>query len=255
MVRGTVAACRQQHEAKLNSIGIIVFVRYDSRRLPGKALRGLGGRPVLGHVLDRARLVPGGHLIVVATSDRAVDDPVATFAQSDNVEVFRGAANDVAARALACAEAFGFGSFVRICGDSPFFDPGLAARVFAAHGESRADVTTNIFPRSYPPGTSVEIIATEAMRSAVKAMTDEYDKEHVTSYFYGHPAEFVIRNVAAEDRQYDEVHLAVDTLEDLKRAESVVNGIPGPPERATLDQVVALARAHDHAISQRTTAP
>ena len=125
MVRGTVAASHHHHEAKLNNVGIIVFVRYDSRRLPGKALCGLGGRPLLGRVLDRARLVPGGHPIVVATSDRAVDEPVATFTRSENVEVFRGSADDVAARALACAEAFGFVSFARICGDSPFKHDGI----------------------------------------------------------------------------------------------------------------------------------
>lgn len=222
---------------------IIVFARLDSRRLPGKVLRDLDGRPMLGRVLDRARMVAGAPDIIVATSDRPIDDPIADFATAENVGLYRGAADDVARRALACADALGCQRFVRITGDSPFMDPGLVARMLERHTAEGLDVVTNIFPRTYPPGGSVEVVATSAMRSAVRDMRDPADREHVTRYFYRHAEKFAIENVESGVPALCDVNLAVDTIEDWNRSVWILSNIDGPPEAASLEIVAALSRA------------
>jgi spore coat polysaccharide biosynthesis protein SpsF len=227
----------------LSDSALIVFARHDSRRLPGKVLSDIGGRPMLGRVIDRLRLVPGAGPIVVATSDRSLDDPVAAYAEGEGVGVFRGAAEDVAARALACAEAGGFASFARISGDSPFIDPGLVARVLALRETKDLDLATNVFPRSFPAGTSVEALTSAALRRVLAATREAEDREHVTRYFYRHPEQFQIENLAAGDDRYSGIRLTVDTAADLAKAAWIVAHIEGPAERAGLDQVVALARA------------
>ncbi len=50
----------------------------------------------------------------------------------------------------------------------PFFDPELADRLIELAQEHDLDIATNVFPRSYPVGTSIEVIATRVMRRGVE---------------------------------------------------------------------------------------
>jgi len=238
-----MAAGGQGARTQLSDSALLVFARHDSRRLPGKVLMEIGGRPMLGRVIDRLRLVPGARPIVVATSDRPLDDPVAAYAEGEGVGVFRGAAEDVAARALACAEANGLASFARISGDSPFIDPGLVARLIALREAKGLDLATNVFPRSFPAGTSVEVLTSAALRRACAKMTEADDREHVTRYIYRNPDQFRICNFAAADPGYARIGLAVDSPADLARAIWIAEHVHGPVEEASLEDVVALAAA------------
>ena len=242
MVRRAVAEGAKGVDQDVSAFALIVFARLDSRRLPGKALADLCGRPMLGRVLDRLRRVAGRPRIVVATSDRSSDDPIVGFTRNENVAVFRGSAEDVAGRALACAEMFGLEAFVRISGDSPFIDPILTSEMIATHNQKETDLTTNIFPRTYPAGTSVEIITTAAMRRAVSEMRGSDEHEHVTPYFYRHGDQFRIHNVAAADDRYPDVRLAVDTPWDFEMATHVMARLGPRPDLADLDRVAATAQ-------------
>ena len=110
------------------SIGLVIFSRMDSNRLPGKALKTFAGRALLGHVIDRAKATRNADLVIVATSDRGTDDKIAAYAEAQGAEVFRGSAHDVLGRAVGCAEAFGLTVLGRICGDSPFIAPQMLGR-------------------------------------------------------------------------------------------------------------------------------
>lgn len=223
-------------------VGVIVFGRMDSRRLPGKMLRRIAGRPLLNHVIDRARRIPGNLPLAVATSRRPVDDAIVRACEREGVAVFRGSAEDVAARAVACAEARGFKAFVRLCGDSPFHDGALAGEIVAMHARANADVTTNVFPRSFPPGVSVEVVKTESLRRVLALTAEPADREHVTRYFYRHPGDFHIENLAAPAGRYGGVDLTVDTPTDLARADWIMSRLAERRAAATLDRVVSLAR-------------
>lgn len=50
---------------------VIIPARYQSSRLPGKPLRAIAGRPMIAHVLDRAR-ESGASNIIVATDHAGI---------------------------------------------------------------------------------------------------------------------------------------------------------------------------------------
>lgn len=218
--------------------GLVIFARFDSRRLPGKALRMLAGKPLLSHVIERAAAV-GNYPIIVATSDRAIDDRIAAFALAARVEVFRGSADDVLGRANACVRSFGLDCLVRICGDSPFFDSALAARMLADARPGQFDLLTNVWPRTFPKGLSVETIAAEALAAAAAAASAD-EREHMTQHFYAHPRRFRIENYESGNPGFADYSLAVDTEADLARASWIYercNGnIPASPTLVTLAQ-------------------
>ena len=47
----------------------------------------------------------------------------------------------------------------------------------------KSDIITNVFPRTFPKGQSVEIIKTKLLFNNIKYMNAE-EKEHVTKFFF-----------------------------------------------------------------------
>jgi len=223
------------------SFGSIVFARFASTRLPGKALVEIGGRPMLGLVLDRARRVAGAPPLIVATSDRAEDDVIAAFVEKEGAACFRGDLDDVAGRALACADRYGLSRFARICGDRPFHDPGLIDRLRAMAESADADLATNAQRKTYPPGATAEVIRTQALRAALAQTQDAEDREHVTRYFYDRPDRFRIVNHEAAAGIDPRLSLVVDTPADLDRARFIAERLGDDVATATLERVLDLA--------------
>lgn len=58
---------------------IVIPARYASSRLPGKPLADLLGKPMVQHVVERARRVGGVERVLVATDDRRILDAVVAF--------------------------------------------------------------------------------------------------------------------------------------------------------------------------------
>jgi spore coat polysaccharide biosynthesis protein SpsF (cytidylyltransferase family) len=197
--------------------GAIILSRMDSRRLPGKALIPVRGRPLVDYVLSRCRRLQAvrGH-VVLATSDRAVDDPVAAFAAQTGVPVFRGSADDVAGRVLACARQFQFDYFVRVNGDSPLIEPTLIDRAVRTAVDRGLDLVTNLFPRSFPYGVSAEVVRTVAFTEAYSRMDQPDHREHVTKYLYENIDRLTYANITCPEGDLSRVRMTVDTAEDLE---------------------------------------
>ena len=196
--------------------GAIIVARMDSRRLAGKALADVEGRPVLWYVTVRARLVKAfNDRVVVATSDRPVDDPLAAYCESQGWPFCRGAPEDVAGRLLACAEYFGLDWFARINADSPLVDPALLGEACEVAELGDHDFVTNLQPRSFPYGVSVELIRTEFYRQVYAKFRGPEDCEHVTRYLYDHLVETRYANIARHGEDLSGERLTIDTPEDL----------------------------------------
>ena len=115
----------RQELKSYQKVAAIIFSRFDSKRLPGKALIDIYGRCLLGRVIDRAKCIKGIDFVIVATTDREIDDQIVRFARTQEVDVVRGSCEDVLQRALDACEKYKLTKFARICGDRPFFDPDL----------------------------------------------------------------------------------------------------------------------------------
>ncbi|MEQ8602029.1 MAG: NTP transferase domain-containing protein [Marivibrio sp.] len=218
---------------------LLLLARLDSRRLPGKQLADLGGRPVIGRTIDRLRRCGVVDAIVLATSDRPVDDALEDLAAEEGVACFRGDGADVAGRCLAAMRALDLDWFIRICGDSPFADPALVDAVAETFLRDPAvDIATNVFPRGYPVGASAEAVSRPAMARICEASDDLAWREHVTAWAYEHPHDFRIENVHPGDERYQGLSVAIDTPDDLERARRAVAALDDPTA-ATLAEIVA----------------
>lgn len=225
-------------------VGIAVFARFDSRRLPGKVLAEIAGRPMLGHVLARVRRVTPTLPVFLATSDRRVDDPVASFGNAEGVTVFRGAADDVAGRCLALVETARLDALVRISGDSPFIDPAVIEEGVGLFLDRWScgdlpDLVSNVFPRRWPPGISVEVVARTALAALCRSTDDNAHREHVTSGFYAVPRDWRIFSFGTGEPPSG-IRLTVDTEEELEQARFIAGRLPDP-SGASYEEVLECA--------------
>lgn len=225
--------------------GVVIFSRYSSSRLPGKALMDMGGRPLLGRIIDRLRQVQRANKLIVATSDEPSDNALARFVEGESgVELFRGSLDDVSGRALECMRAFALDVMVRICGDSPFEIPAMIDDMLERQERSGADLVTNVQDRTFPSGLSVEVVTRDAFERAYAQMTEQPDFEHVTRYLYRHPQDFRIENVlSGEGCDLTRLNLCVDTPGDMERASWIAQKLASNASHAGLSDLIAAAEA------------
>ena len=218
----------------------VVQARLSSRRLPGKVLMPLAGRPMIGHLFEALRRAGALDGIVLATSDRPDDDAVADFAREVGVDAFRGSLDDVAGRMLAAAEAAGADALVRVNGDSPLLDPALVDRAAGLYRAGGAAIVSNVRPRSFPKGQSVEVVSTAALRRAHGRMTEKDEREHVTPHLYDRPDDYPLAGFQAE-RPRPDLQLSVDEPEDFARCAGILARLDRPAWQAGWEACAALA--------------
>ena len=205
--------------------GAVVQVRMSSERLPGKVLMPLAGRPALDWLLERLDHATELDAIVVATSDDPSDDPVAEFVRERGTALHRGPLEDVARRMLDAAREHELDAVVRVTGDAPLLDQRLVDEGVRTLRREGCDLVTNVRPRSYPPGQSVEVFLTNALEAAHAGPTTPADREHVTGPLYA-GAFSVVRFFADPPRT--EPSVALDTREDHARLEAILSRLDRP---------------------------
>jgi spore coat polysaccharide biosynthesis protein SpsF (cytidylyltransferase family) len=215
-----------------------IQARSSSNRLPGKVLRPIAGRPMLGWVIERVRSARLVTDVRVATSVERSDDVVAAHCQQQGVGCFRGSLNDVAGRLMAAAEQAKVSAFVRVSGDSPLMVPGLVDDVIALFQSAGPDLATNVRVRTFPKGLSVEVIALDALRRA-HALMRPGEEEHVTGPFYRCPEQFRIADLTS-GHDWGAVQLSVDTEEDFVLIERILQNQPSAPWRASVADLIDL---------------
>ena len=219
----------------------IVQARMSSKRLPGKVMKPVAGIPMLQYLLERVSRATRIDEMLVATSDGVEDDVIAAHCKSLNTNCFRGSLMDVAGRFAGALNAFPAEIFIRICGDSPLIDPRLMDHGIELFLSSACDIVTNVFPKTFPAGQSVEILRTSVFLPTVERMTASADREHVTPYFYRHPRDFQIRNFTA-DSDLSGIRLSVDTYEDFHRLCDIVDRMELAHWRYRLEDIIRLYR-------------
>ena len=197
--------------------------RLDSSRLPRKALKPLGGIPLIERVMEALLPVHAAPRVLLTTEDSA--DELAPLAQKQGFELFTGPKEDVLARFLMAAAFYGADQIIRATGDNPFVSALLANRLLEDHLRKKADYSGFV---GMPLGTGVEILRTEALIRAAKETDEAFDHEHVAPYLYNHPDRFVINRPDISGKYgFGQEKISVDTAEDLALAEKILSETGG----------------------------
>ena len=199
----------------------IIQARYNSKRLPGKVLKVLCEETILSRTIKQVSKSRKVSNISVATSVHSFDDPIELHAKTLGVNVFRGDLEDVGLRLFETAKSQNSKNFIRISADSPFIDWRILDHAVNLFNATNPDLVTNLFPRTFPKGQSVEIISTDALARICNVRRSLEEKEHVTPYFYNHYQEFNLVSFTSGQDRTSSNH-CIDTKEDFDLAENLV---------------------------------
>lgn len=212
-------------------IGAIIQARMNSSRLPGKILKELRNKSILEHILYRLSQLQNKVYPVIATTVNPLDDQVEVFCSKQRIELFRGSEDNVLERYFHCAKYYGFTHIMRLTGDNPFIDSVELDNLVELHLSEHADYSSCV--EGLPVGVGGEIFTFSALETSYKRSTSPHHFEHVNEYILENMHEFktVALNILASKRST--VRLTVDTEEDFKRAEFVVNNACTDPVLTT----------------------
>ena len=194
----------------------IIQARSSSKRFPNKVMTKINNQTILNYVYRRVKKSKKIEKIIVACSKLKSDDSIVNFCKHKKYAFFRGSLKNVLKRYSSVSKKYKLNHFVRINGDSPCIDPKLIDNAVNIFKLKKCDLVTNIFPRSYPKGESVEVIKSQLIYDIEKKKISKFNKEHITSYFYENKKNYNIVNFKNK-KNYSKYTLAIDTISNLKK--------------------------------------
>ncbi|WP_038073322.1 cytidylyltransferase domain-containing protein [Treponema sp. C6A8] len=205
---------------------VIVQCRLSSTRLPQKALKMLGGKPVLAWVLQSMRKVNADRYFVATDFDSY--DSIKPICEQNNFECFKGDLNDVLKRFCDLLRTIDCKTVIRATADNPFLFYEAAeesVKDFEYRNQSgmKCDYLTWT---GLPHGSGVEIFNADSLLKAEGPTSEPYDHEHVGPALYNHKETFKCEFIKAPNRFYfPKLRTTIDTPSDFLRACQIVNSL------------------------------
>ena len=229
----------------------IIQARMGSSRLPGKVLRPLAGRPMLARIVERVGGCPSVAAVVVATTDRAADEPIRQMCAAEGIAVFAGSEHDVLDRFYQAAVRFAGDPLVRVTADCPLVDPGLLGQLVALYGTGSFDhvgVATGagaLFAGQsrYPDGLDAECFSVAALARAWREATSPQDREHVTPYMWRHKDLFRCGQLASP-HDYSQLRWTVDNEADWGLIARIYEALYRPERPFVMEDVLRYLASH-----------
>ncbi|MNW45222.1 3-deoxy-manno-octulosonate cytidylyltransferase [compost metagenome] len=206
------------------NITAIIQARMGSTRLPGKVMKQLMDRTVLGHVITRCQAIPIISKVVVATTTLDEDQEICEEAMKYGVSVYRGSKDNVLSRYYEAATIEQSDVIVRITSDCPLIDPKISEDVINSFLHNDYDYVSSGLSNTFPRGLDTEVFTYKALQEAYNRATKEYEFEHVTPYIYQHRDKFKVATYknSTDQSQY---RLTLDTEEDWELIFKIYNDV------------------------------
>lgn len=233
-------------------VAAIVESRMSSRRLPGKNLKPLLGRPMVARLLERLKQARTLDAICLATSTEPSDQLLEDWAHAEGVACFRGALDDVLARVVGAARSVEADVIVEITGDCPLVDPRIVDAAVRRHARGDVDYVANMLDvLTFPIGFDVQVYRASLLAQVASEAVEPYDRENVTPFIYRHPDRYRLLNLrAAPELDRPRYFLCVDQPEDFALVRTVYDALhPGNPAFSAADVVRFLDARPDLAAS------
>jgi len=194
----------------MSRIVAIIQARMASRRLPGKVLMDICGKPMLQHVVERTHqglaLIVDADInqndptqVIIATGLSDTNNPIRVLCKEKGWKCVSasGSEDDVLGRFHAVLLYRPADLIFRVTGDCPLIEPAI----FPVLAQMKVRYSAFL----YPDGMEVECFTRDMLEEAHANAKTRYEREHVTTYMRRHAAK-----------------LSVDTEEDLRRVRLVM---------------------------------
>jgi spore coat polysaccharide biosynthesis protein SpsF len=179
-----------------------------------KIFAGIGGRPMLAHVMERAVAIQGVDQVVLAVPENDVKLVAHLWPH-----VFGGSEKDVLGRYAGAAEKYEADVIMRLTADNPLLCHDLSEKVLQYFHCQEFSYVSNVYPvPSWPDGTDTEVFTIDSLRRADNEAKSKYDREHVTAWMRDN----LDCGYYASDVDWSDIRWTVDTRNDIIHVEKVL---------------------------------
>lgn len=225
-------------------VNAIIQARCGSTRFPNKVFAEIDGKPLIWHVVNRLTFSEKIDDIIIATTTNVKDDAIEKWCEVNMVSCFRGSEDDVLNRYYSASQAYPSDVVVRITADDPFKEPIVIDRVVAKLVNEGLDIVTNNLPPSFPEGLDCEAFLSKALEKAEKTARSNFEREHVTQYFYRNPDKFKIGNVSNSEN-LSAYRWTIDKDADLEMVRAVyAHREPKNSSILLMDEILEILQAN-----------
>jgi len=221
----------------------IVQVRLDSTRLPKKALSDILGKPMTLRLLERLSQAKKIDSIIVATTDRPIDDEIADIVSDKGFIVFRGDSDDVLDRYYNAALKHNIDVIVRITGDCPLIEPDVVDMIVKVFEDNGFDYVSNTIKPTFPDGICVEVFSFDAIKKAWEDASLKSEREHVTPFIRTRPEIFKLKNIENKVDLSD-LRWTVDEPEDLIFVREIFKRLYNSERIFHIEDILKLLKKH-----------
>ena len=171
-----------------NKVALIIQARMASKRLPGKSMADLAGKPLLSRVIERIKRCQKIDHIILAIPVSRPNDCLESIGNQHGILVFRGSEENVLSRFLGASNLVDAELIVRFPADNVAPEPTEIDRIVEYHKSlCRPGFSTNICEirgSGYPDGIGAEVFDRILLEQACQKEPSLAQKEHVHLNFY-----------------------------------------------------------------------
>ena len=205
----------------------MIQARMNGKRLPGKVMKKINGKPIISFIVNRVSNVKRISKIVVVTSVTKQDDILVNYLKKHKIEFFRGSENNVLERFFQAAQKHKADYIIRLTADNPFVDPKTIDTVLTEILTNDYEYVSNDLKRTFPLGFDVEIFTYDALKRITNLASKAEDFEHVTLVIRNNPELFQTKNIVApKDLTHPDWRLTVDEPNDLILIQKIMEILP-----------------------------
>jgi len=217
---------------------VVVQCRFNSSRLPGKAVLPVCGIPMLAFLLRRLKsgLSENEYLIVLATTRKREDDDVAAWGEDEGVEVVRGEEDDVLKRYMQCLEKYSADFVVRVTADNPLTCPVKLDQLVKEMRITRSEY--GIY-KNLPYGAAVDVFSSDLLKQLDKEANEPDEREHINLFVLRNIKRFNVSSINASGIVLrPDLSVTVDTKEDWEKITSLFLPDEKYPWRISLEEAI-----------------
>ena len=226
-----------------NKTGIIIQARMGSKRLPGKVMKKINGKPLIYYLLKRVQLSSINNIFVATSVDN--NNKILLDYLSNNfpkIITYKGSEDNVFSRYLDIARKYSLSTIIRLTADCPLIDYRIINEMYDNFKSNNLnlDYFSNTTPeekRTYPDGMDVEIFTLKALEKANKLNLTKSELEHVTPCFLNNKYDFKTNKIDFKTN-LSYLHLSVDYQHNFDLIERIINELLIDKIDASLDDIL-----------------
>ena len=224
----------------------LVQARMGSVRLPGKVMKKIVGKPLIGHIFDRLKKVSGLENIILATTIDPQNDELVCYAKKQNILIYRHTEeDDIIARLYEAAELYKADAILKVNADCPLVDPihlDIAIKLYKEAKEP-IDIASNKIKKTFPEGYSYELVSIEALKWCNDNLDKPIERELAILWIINNSKQFPNRLIIENIKDYSEFGFTVDTKEDFDLVSKIYKKLYKHNKYFGMDEVITFIKS------------